>query len=40
MKVAVASTFVPLIEGGATKIVSDLVDALRLRGPLLDCWSR
>jgi glycosyltransferase involved in cell wall biosynthesis len=32
MKVAVASTFVPFIQGGATKIMTDLVDALQLRG--------
>ncbi len=32
MKVAVASTFIPFIEGGATKIVNDLVHALREHG--------
>lgn len=32
MKVAVASTFVPFISGGATKIVDDLVLALREHG--------
>jgi glycosyltransferase involved in cell wall biosynthesis len=36
MRVAVASTFVPFIRGGATKIVSDLVGALRERGHEVD----
>jgi glycosyltransferase involved in cell wall biosynthesis len=36
MKVAVASTFVPFISGGATKIVDDLVQALRERGHDVD----
>jgi glycosyltransferase involved in cell wall biosynthesis len=36
MKVAVASTFVPFIAGGATKIVDDLVRALREHGHEVD----
>jgi glycosyltransferase involved in cell wall biosynthesis len=36
MRVAVASTFVPFIKGGATKIVDDLVSALSERGHEVD----
>lgn len=36
MRVAVASTFVPFIAGGATKIVDDLVGALREHGHQVD----